>query len=92
MGIPRNKFPIPEQTLYGCKCATVERTGQDTGQDANFLYFRRGEGVVTPRNKFPIPEQTLYGCKCATVERTGQDTGQDAHFLYFRTGEGGSYT
>ena len=20
---PRNKFPIPEQTLYGCKCATV---------------------------------------------------------------------
>ena len=69
---PRNKFPIPGQTLYGCKCATVERTGQDTGQDANSCISERwgrgGGGGVTPRNKFPIPEQTLYGCKCAKVE------------------------
>ena len=60
--MPRNKFPIPGQTLYGCKCATVERTGQDAGQDANSCISEGWgrEGLHLEIN-FPSPSRHYRG-------------------------------
>ena len=41
---PRNKFPIPEQTLYGCKCATV-----GTQHYTNVHQIPGGEGDGQPQ-------------------------------------------
>ena len=43
---PRNKFPIPEQTLYGCKCAKVE-----TQHYTNVRQIPGGGGVVMGNHK-----------------------------------------
>ena len=61
-GIPRNKFPIPGQTLYGCKCATVERTGQDRTQIPVFPKggWGGGGGLHLEIN-FPSPSRHYMG-------------------------------